>query len=151
MSELKKYQLGFDVWGLVLFLAVMAPNFIWFAVPAPNDVLRTESVTPAVDMVASVCQVMLVACLCFVVRKERRRFRLSALVIATLVCLAVYYAGWVLYWCGIADWWVILMLTVPPCAAFILFEADRGNLPALVFASLFTVCHLIFGILNFMI
>ena len=28
-----KYKLGFDIWGLLLFLGIMVPNFIWFAVP----------------------------------------------------------------------------------------------------------------------
>lgn len=39
---LKKYEFGFDVGCLLLFLIIMIPNFIWFAAPAPNDVLRME-------------------------------------------------------------------------------------------------------------
>ena len=73
MKWLTKFRFGFDFWGLILFLIVMLPNFIWFAVPAPNDVLRAESVTPVVDMIASVCQVLTVACLCFVIHKERSK------------------------------------------------------------------------------
>ena len=42
---MKKYNLCFDIWGLVLFLAIMIPNFIWFAIPAPKDILRTNSIT----------------------------------------------------------------------------------------------------------
>ena len=63
MKLLKQYRFGFDLSGLLLFLLVMLPNFIWFAVPAPNDVLRADSVTPVVDVIASVCQVLTVACL----------------------------------------------------------------------------------------
>ena len=37
---MKKYRFGFEPWGLLLFLVVMLPNLIWFAVPAPNDILR---------------------------------------------------------------------------------------------------------------
>ncbi len=51
---LKKYRLGFDGWGLLLFLVIMSPNFVWFAVPAPKDVLRAASVTAALDAFASV-------------------------------------------------------------------------------------------------
>ena len=149
MKLFHKYEFGFDVSGLILFLLVMLPNFIWFAVPAPNDVLRTESVTPVVDVVASVCQVLTVACLCFVIPKERRELRFSPLVIATMVCVIVYYIGWLLYYTGIVNVWVILLLTIPPCLAFILFAADRKNLPAVVFATAFAVCHLIFAIMNF--
>ena len=151
MKWLNTYRFGFDVWGLIFFLMVMLPNFIWFAVPAPNDVLRAESVTPVVDMVASVCQVLTVACLCFVINKERGKLRFSLLVIATMVCVIVYYIGWLLYYTGIVNVWVILLLTISPCLAFILFAADRKNLPAVVFATAFAVCHLIFAIINFII
>lgn len=151
MKWLNTYRFGFDVWGLIFFLMVMLPNFIWFAVPTPNDVLRTESVTPVVDMVASVCQVLTVACLCFVINKERGKLRFSPLVIATMVCVIVYYIGWLLYYTGIVNVWVILLLTISPCLAFILFAADRKNLPAVVFATAFAVCHLIFAIINFII
>lgn len=40
MWNFKNYQLGFDPWGLALFLTIMLPNFVWFAFPAPNDMLR---------------------------------------------------------------------------------------------------------------
>ena len=144
-----RYRFGFDIWGLLLFLLVMAPNFIWVAVPAPDDILRTESVTPAVDILGSVFQVLTVACLCFVIRKERSKFRFSLLVVATLACLAAYYLGWAQYYAGITAPWVILLLTLPPCLAFLLFAIDRKNLPAVVSAVGFTVCHLVFGVVNF--
>lgn len=146
---MKFYRFGFDVWGLILFLLVMLPNFIWFAVPAPNDVLRSESVTPIVDAVASVFQILTVACLCLVINKERSRLCFSPLVIASIACVVIYYVGWALYYHGIAEAYVILLLTVPPCAAFILFAVDRKNIPACVFATVFAVCHLVFAIVNY--
>ena len=93
-----RYRFGFDFWGLLLFLLVMLPNFIWFAFPAPDAILRTESVTPVVDIIGSVFQV----------------------------------------------------LTLPPCLAFILFAIDRKNLPAVVLAVGFTVCHSVFGVVNYL-
>ena len=149
MKLFNKYRFGFDLWGLILFLLVMLPNFIWFAVPAPNDVLRSESVTPIIDAIASVCQVLTIACLCFVINKERSKLRFSPLVIATIVCVAIYYLGWMLYYSGFATSWVILLLTIPPCLAFILFAADRKNLPAMLFATVFTLCHFVFAVVNF--
>ena len=148
---LNKYRFGFDVWGLILFLLVMLPNFIWFAVPAPNDVLRAESVTPVVDAIASVCQVLTIACLCFLINEARGKLRFSPLVIAAVICVAIYYLGWALYYSGIANTWVILLLTLPPCLSFILFAADRKNLPAVLFASVFAVGHLIFALVNFVL
>ena len=151
MKLLKHYRFAFDFWGLLLFMLVMLPNFIWFAVPAPNDVLRTESVTPVVDVIASICQVLTVMCLCFLISEERGKLRFSPLVIAAVVCVAVYYFGWALYYSGIANTWITLLLTLPPCLAFILFAVDRKNLPAVLFASVFAVCHVIFAIVNFVI
>ena len=49
MKIREKYRFGFEFWGLLLFLIIMIPNFIWFAVPVVNDVLRVESVTPVAD------------------------------------------------------------------------------------------------------
>ena len=48
---LKEYKFGFNIYGLLLFLIIMIPNFIWFAAPAPNDVLRTESVTEVLSLI----------------------------------------------------------------------------------------------------
>ena len=149
MTPLKQYRFGFEPWGLLLFLLVMLPNFIWFAVPAPNDILRTDSATPVVDAIGSVFQVLTVACLCFVINKERDKLRFTPLVVIAISCIAVYYIGWALYYGSIANSWIILLLTVPPCLAFIFFAADRKNLLAVLFATAFAVCHLVFAVVNF--
>jgi hypothetical protein len=149
MKPLKQYRFGFDPWGLLLFLLVMLPNFIWFAVPAPNDILRAESATPMVDAIGSVFQVLTVACLCFVINKERDKLRFTPLVVIAIICIAVYYIGWALYYGSIANSWIILLLTVPPCLAFIFFASDRKNLPAVLLATVFAVCHLVFAVVNF--
>ena len=145
----KAYRFGFDVAGLILFLLVMAPTFIWLAVPAPNDVLRAESVTPMVDTIGSICQILCIASLCVIINKERSKLRFSPLIIASIACVVMYFLGWVLYYAGFTNAWVILMMTIPPCAAFILFAVDRKNIPAIVFAVCFAICHLIYGIVNF--
>ena len=64
---LKKYKLSFDIWGLLLFLIIMIPNFIWFSIPAPNDVLRADSITEVADTIASICQVLMIIALCIFV------------------------------------------------------------------------------------
>lgn len=78
---LKKYKIGFDFWGLLLFIVIIIPNFIWFAVPVPNDVLRTQSATEVIDTIGSVCQALMVAALCLVINRERDKLRFSPLFI----------------------------------------------------------------------
>lgn len=148
---LKKYRLGFDIWGLLLFLLIMLPNFIWFAIPAPNDVLRTKSITEIVDTIASVCQVLMVIALCIFVNTEQHKFCITPLIGATIICCFLYFASWISYYIGIVNVIVILGLTIFPCLAFLFFSIDRKNTIALVPIFIFTVCHLIYGIVNFII
>ena len=147
---LKKYTMGFDPWGLCLFAVIMLPNLIWMATPVPNDLLRVESATPVVDMIGSICQVIMVFCLFFIRRVDARPLRLTLLVVAALTCVLVYLSAWGCYFAGITDRVVILLLTLVPCAAFILYLADRQNGIGLIPAALFTLCHIIFAIVNFL-
>ena len=144
---LKRYKFGFDLWGLLLFVATMVPTFVWFAVPALDDVLRAESVTPVVDTIGFVLQVLFVVAICFVVRRDYGRRGL----VAPLICVALYYVGWVLYYMGRTGAGVILLLTLPPCLAFVFYAVGRRNVPALIPAVGFTVCHLVYAMLNYLI
>lgn len=147
----KKYKFGFDYLGLLLFLVIMIPNFIWFAIPAPNDVLRSDTVTPIVDGIGSICQVAFVAAICILKRKDIQIVRFSKLVISALVLAAVYYVGWILYYCGMVNPIVIVLLTLPPCLSFIIYTVDRKNRIAIIPAVIFTICHIIYGFVNYIL
>ena len=148
---LKKYRFGLDISGLIIFLIVMIPNFIWFAVPAPNDILRKESATVLIDTIASVCQVLFFSALCIIINKERNKLKFSPLLFASIGCICLYYLGWVLYYTGIVNSIVILFLTLPPCFAFVLFALDRKNTIAVIPAICFTICHFIYGMVNYIL
>ena len=148
---LKKYRVGFDIFGLLLFLLVMIPNFIWFEVPAPNDILRAESITPLIDGIGSVSQVIFIAAICILKRKGIDRIRLSKLIILSLAMVITYFIGWILYYNGIVNLIAIILLTIPPCMAFILYAVDRKNVIAIISTVIFTVCHVIYGAVNYII
>lgn len=148
---LKEYKFGFNIYGLLLFLIIMIPNFIWFAVPAPNDVLRTESITEVIDIIASVCQVLMVITLCIFVNIKSHKFHITPLIIFVIICCFIYFASWVSYYLGVVNICVILGLTVSPCLAFMFFAIDRKNIIAVVPISIFLICHLIYGIANFVV
>lgn len=147
----EKYKFGFQIWGVVLFLIVMIPNFIWFAIPAPNDVLRATSITPIVDMVASVFQVIMIILLCAIVNKNAIKLCLSKWIFMCLICLALYFISWVLYYFGLVNSIIVLGLTVPPCMVFLLYSIDRKNYVAIVPIIIFTICHLLYGVVNFIL
>ena len=145
----KKYKFGFDYWGLLLFLVIMIPNFIWFGVPAPNDVLRSDSITPIVDVIGSICQVAFVAAICVLKRKDIKTVRVTKLIVSSMILVAAYYSGWILYYCGQTNPIVIVLLTIPPCLSFISYAVDRKNWIALIPTVIFTICHIIYGFANF--
>lgn len=151
MNLLKKYRFGFDIWGLLLFMAIMIPNFIWFGIPAPNDVLRADSVTEIFDTAASVCQVLMVMILCTLINREREKISMTPLIIGVFICCILYYTSWVMYYFGLTNAAVILGLTIPPCLAFLLFAVDRKNRIAVIPITVFTICHLVYGIVNFIV
>lgn len=146
---LKKYKLSFDIWGLLLFLIIMIPNFIWFAIPAPNDILRTKSITETVDTVASVCQILMIVAICIFRNRESKKLCITPHIIMVAICYLLYVASWIAYYNGMANVIVILGLTIPPCLAFLFFAIDRKNGIALIPISIFTICHLVYGVVNF--
>ncbi|MCM1044200.1 MAG: hypothetical protein NC417_01710 [Candidatus Gastranaerophilales bacterium] len=148
---MKNYRLRFDPWSLLLFLLIMIPTFIWFAIPAPNDILRADSVTETLDTAASICQVLMILILCFFRNLECKKIGISPFTIATIICCLLYFASWAVYYIGTVNTVVILGLTIPPCLAFLFFAIDRKNKMAIIPIFIFTICHTIYGIVNYII
>lgn len=147
---MKNYTFKFDIWALSLFVAVMLPNIIWFAVPAKNEVLRVESVTPVIDVLASIFQVLMIAALVLLGRKEMSKVRWrDSWSIVTITMVALYYSFWGLYYSGCVPKAVILSICIIPCLAFISYSINRKNIPALVFGIIFMVLHFVFAVMNY--
>ncbi len=148
----KKLRFGFEIHGLCLFLLIMLPNLIWFAVPAPKDVLRAGSAVPGWDMAGSVFQVLLFTFLCLLQNqsagklKERKRS-----LFGSVICCLCYCFLWALYYLGIASPAVLLGLCLAPCGAFLFFAWNRKNGPAFFAAALFTLCHFVTTLCNFIL
>jgi hypothetical protein len=147
---LKKYTMGFEGWALLLFAAVMLPNILWSFLPAPNDVLRAESITPVTDGIASFCQMLMVFCLVCIRRTDRRPVQANGAVLGCIGCVLLYWLAWGCYYAGIVHPAVLLCMTLAPCAAFLLFALERRNGIALAPAAVFTLCHLYFCLRNFL-
>lgn len=148
---LKKYKMSFEIWGLLLFLIVMLPNFIWFAITAQNDILRSDSITETIDTIASICQVLMVVALCAFKNRDASKLCVTPFLIISVGCCLLYFISWIFYYVGIVNVGVVLGLTIPPCLAFLFFAIDRKNGIAIIPISVFTICHLIYGVVNFII
>lgn len=143
--------MGFDIWALVVFLIIMIPNFIWSVVPAPNDILRTESATKVIDTIGSIFRVLMIFTLCVFINPERKKLSFTKTIIAMICCCVIYYCCWVFYYLGVTNGVVILGLTIPPCMTFLFYAIDRRNYISIIPIAIFTVCHIVFGVVNFII
>lgn len=141
---------GFDLWGLLLFAAIMIPNFIWFGVPAPNDVMREESLTPALDIAATVFQVISVCLLVLFVHKGRKVTWDSPFTVAAGLFLLCYIIAWIFYYCSFVNVAVILSLALMPCLSLLAFEWERRNDLAIPPTAIFAILHLISTCINFL-
>lgn len=150
-KNIKKYKIGFDIWGLFLFLIIMCPNFIWFLVPAPNDILRADSITINIDRIAQIFQIIMFFSLCFFINIESQKTINKKIKLLMILFCVFYFSGWILYYIGIANKIIILDLCIAPCIVFILFAGIRKNIAALISTGIFMICHLIYTIVNFII
>ncbi len=146
-----KYKISFDIRALLLFLIIMLPNFIWYAFPAPNDILRADSVTQTIDSITSILQVLMIIALCALKNTESKKLSATPLIIGTGLCCLLYYISWLAYYNGFVGVFVILGLTLPPSIAFLLYAIDRKNLFASLLSILFTVGHTIYAVVNFIL
>ncbi|MEE1218966.1 MAG: hypothetical protein U0L20_03485 [Ruminococcus sp.] len=152
MNKLKNYTFRFYFLGLIVFMLVMLPNIIWFAVPADNDILREASKTELLDTVASVFQMLTAVGLCTFVNITASKLSVkNPTIILSIISLVSYYALWILYYSCIRNPFVFIGLCLFPCLTFIFFELDRKNYIALILTVVFTVLHLLFGVINFVL
>lgn len=84
-------------------------------------------------------------------RKDLERLKISKLIIMTIVAVCLYYVGWVAYYIGITNPVIIILLTIPPCDSFGLYAIDRKNVLALIPIIVFTFCHIVYGVGNYII
>lgn len=142
-AGVKNYRVRFMPWALVLLALIMLPNLFWFAAPAETDALKQTTELPWLDAVQMGLQAIMIGCLCMLENTKAKPLRLrSPLIAAALACCAAYYAFWFVYFHGTANAPVLLALCLFPSAAFLLYGADRRNVPGIVAGVGFSVCHL---------
>ena len=93
----------------------------------------------------------MVISLCIFINQDRKKLSITRFIIATIICCVLYFLCWVFYYVGVPNAIVILGLTFFPCLTFLFFAVDRKNMLAVIPISIFMVCHLIYGIVNYII
>ncbi len=137
---LENYKFGFDFWAAVLFALIMLPNIVYWCIPEFNSLGGNG----ALDSAATVFQVFGVAFLLCVVQKKRpQKLFFDTLFMTATLAVLLYYAAWIVYFCGIVNRTILIFLAVAPCVALILFALERRNWFAFVPLAVFSVLHIV--------
>lgn len=145
-----KYRLGFDVSAVILFILILLPNIFWAFLPAPNDILKTESRAPLIDAFATTFQVLMLTVLISVKNINYKKVNYRPFIVLTVISGLLYYICWVLYYFNTVTNAVLIGLCVFPCCSFLFYALARKNYLALIPVSIFSVLHFISTVINFL-
>jgi len=140
--EEKRFRIGLNGFGILLFTAVMLPNILWYYFSAGNDPLRIPTSTVMLDTIAMFFQAVFVFFMCLLVDNmaEKPTWR-HPRILAAFALVLLYYLSWALYYFVTAHMAVILALAVLPCLAFLAVEAAYQNRLAAIPTVIFLVLH----------
>ena len=143
----EKYKFGIDFWGLILFALIMLPTIVYLCIPGLGKI---SSSYVGLDVSSKVFQVIAVALLILVVRKERAKFSLTRpLVFFAGIFLMLYYIAWIFFFCGYGNSADLLFLAVCPCVSLLLYEIEGKNWFALCPTAIFAILHVVSTLLLF--
>ena len=149
--KIASYRFRFDKQALMLFVALLLPNLIWFIHPPACDILHVKSVTPGADAIAAFLQVQLAALLIFFAREDAPEQLPNVWKVLALVFVGAYWGLWGEYYSGDTKFLLILAMAIVPCLALVAFSIGRKNWWSVVLCAVFLVCHLLFAVKNFYI
>lgn len=144
----QRCKIGLNLYGVLLFVAIMLPNVVWAFVPAEKDVLRAESVTPALDVAASVFQFLTVAAVAVIVYGTFKSGKIPFMI--ALIPAAAYYVCWVVYYFATPCGALLVFMAVLPCLALILYAWFEKNYAGAAFGAVFMILHIVSTCLNFL-
>lgn len=148
---MKNYHYQLDLWAITLFVVVMVPNVIWGIYSAPNDVLHVDSVTPITDIIGSISQVLMLMSLMLLSRKDRPQTMARKCKFTAIGMLVLYMGAWISHFFGYTPKSFIVAMAILPCLFFGAFSIGRRNWLSLGFCLIFSICHILFAIENYIL
>ncbi len=143
---LEKFRFGFDFWAVVLYALLILPYIVYWCLPEVSGVDNG-----AMTVASHLFGFFAAAILTVTVRREREKKPLFDTAFTSLsLLLLLYYAAWIVLFCGKQNFAVLFFVIISPCLALILMSTDRKNpfaiLPLAVFTVLQTVSAIQIGL-----
>lgn len=137
----KQYKFGFDLLALVFCVAVLAPEIVYSFIPS----LKGLETYRAVDIFARVFQAAGCILLIFLVLQEppEKKPFFDSLYLTASLSLMLGYAAWILFFCGVKNFAVLVFLKVCPCVTLLLVAFEKKNYFAAVPLGLYALLQII--------
>lgn len=141
---MKEYGFGFEYKGLIAFLLVMIPNFIWMAYPPEiNPLVGMIAPYDWLNIVMNVSQWIMIAMICILIRPRIEKGNSRKLyLVSAIVCLIIYYLLWIGYYNGFTSKHILLGMAWIPSLLFIFvvlwLKKYWALIPSIIFLSIHT-------------
>jgi hypothetical protein len=144
MQFLKNYKIGVSWRGIVIYAFQLVPNIFWVLIPPANDVLKNNSSPcPILNILEQVFGILVVAILILIMNKNANNGPKSkTFLILSVICIAGYYASWILYYMGIvAAWLMIIGIALMPPLYFLFAGLWQKNRIVVIPCIVFGIIH----------
>src|SRR5665647_883667 len=118
---IKNYKIGFSLTGLMASLIPMIPNIFWAILPPVSTTLQAnDAAIPAIGVISSVCQSLMIAMLIILINKERKASNRKKWIGGIgVLCLTGYFLSWAVYFTGSITPMLLVGMAVLPSIYFI--------------------------------
>ena len=145
------YEMGFSIYGIIIYLLLMLPNIVWQIFPPINNLLLIDTVSyPILDIFEWIFRILIILFLIFLINKDKTKNKTSYIGVA-IAFLAIYYITWLLYYFGIVNPWIIILgMGITPVFYFSFAGLWLRNYLLLIPSLIFGIVHMIISILSYL-
>ncbi len=142
-KKVKNYKLGFSLEGFLAFLLIMIPNIIWaISPPNSNPLAESSDIKPIFEIILNISQWIMVISLIIFISRDSRSERKKLFVGFAVLCLAIYYISWIIYYIGVANPLMFIGMALFPTLYFIFVECWLKNYIAIMPTIIFGITHI---------
>ncbi len=125
-----KYKQGFDIWMLAGVVLVLLPEIVYACIPAFSGLFpyKIPEIFSRIFQAAG-CFLLVF----FVLREppEKKPF-FDSLYLTASLALLLDYTAWILFFCGISTFGVVIFLKVCPCIFLLLVSFEKKHMLAAI-------------------
>jgi hypothetical protein len=150
---MKKYKIGFSLFGFIAFILQEIPYLPWlFWPPVDNPLANNDPANIFLGILEQAGGILTVAFLILLSNKSviRLNFRNKHFIFA-IICLVIYYLCWICYFAGITNGWLIVigLSAIVPLYYFFIALLNK-NIFAIISSILFFIGHTGSNIINYL-